>query len=742
MTPIELQSGAKPMAAETLIENIVELEEKHTTHQRSQHPKQHGCVWGEFIVADCIPDDLQVGVFQTVKRYPCWIRFSNAREKDDSQGGAHGMAIKLMGVPGSKILQGQEAETTQDFILFDSPVFFIRNLKDYLEFEQALDQAKGKPPLDFFFPNKFNPGTWRLKEFYILAVKLILLKRLFKLPSVFQTQYWSATPYKLGNNYTVRYFVKPVAQNNMPTRNRRTVNYLRESMVDFLRQRDAVFDFYVEVQTNQRTMPDNDPTVDWRSPVTYKLATLKIPAQIFDTPEQQTFGENLAYNPWHALPEHQPLGEMNETRKKVYQETSWKRHMWNGLVPREPQPQGRQPTWCTQNALTVLVPICTERQSELEAVLKKLSPEAFLGRSPATHLARFVVLHDPEQEIYQPHLLFTSNYDGPLEAYLQELSSAAATELDEIFRCCRDYTPGTAAEPLAWMRFIQVHSHHSQAFFVAAQGTTAQSILQNHQVCQRLDHLLDQPQAKAVFQDLQPLPTTPPPPEPAKPSPIQQLLEKLLKPIFNLLEFLLGIRKGPNDPSWRVPLNSAQQLRAEELQKAEDQFAQNQMTILLPIRCGIYKWILRGILELTKRRAQKSHGSLSGISTIHFARWAILEPGVVSRSEQSYLLFESNYNGSLDTYINDFVIYAGQRMNLIWGNCINYPRGGSGDIEWFKQHIRKYQFPAAIFYSAYPHLTISQVLINQAVCQSLSGFRQDPALKAFFTGSYGRAIAP
>jgi hypothetical protein len=66
------------------------------------------------------------------------------------------------------------------------------------------------------------------------------------------------------------------------------------------------------------------------------VATIVIPKQNFDTPEQNTFGENLSFNPWHSLPEHRPLGSLNRMRKMVYERISRVRHEMNSVPRREP----------------------------------------------------------------------------------------------------------------------------------------------------------------------------------------------------------------------------------------------------------------------------------------------------------------------------------------------------------------------------------------------------------------------
>jgi hypothetical protein len=41
--------------------------------------------------------------------------------------------------------------------------------------------------------------------------------------------------------------------------------------------------------------------------------------------------------PWHALPEHKPLGSINRLRKVVYERISLTRHVLNNTDRTEPQ---------------------------------------------------------------------------------------------------------------------------------------------------------------------------------------------------------------------------------------------------------------------------------------------------------------------------------------------------------------------------------------------------------------------
>lgn len=134
--------------------------------RRDAHAKHHGCVKGEFIIENNLSDEMKFAILKEPgKKFTACIRFSNGSGKPqpDSKGDARGMAIKLLGVSGEKLLTDEK--NTQDFVMINHPVFFIRNLQDYIDFIQT-QESEGKGPLKFFFPG-FNPLKWRLQEFAI-----------------------------------------------------------------------------------------------------------------------------------------------------------------------------------------------------------------------------------------------------------------------------------------------------------------------------------------------------------------------------------------------------------------------------------------------------------------------------------------------------------------------------------------------------------------------------------------------
>ncbi len=326
-----LNSGKFDRSADT--EKLAELNKQlRQPGLRGQHPKSHGVVWAEFTVEPNLPSDLSVGVFKEPgKTFPAWIRFSNARGDDDSKNGVHGMAIKLMGVSGEKVLDAEKDATTQDFLLIDYPTFFLRNTADYAAFFSELAKSPDKPPLKFFFPS-VNPAHWHTHEF----ITLLKMQRQ-RIVSPLETSYWSASAYQLGTD-AIKWSVQPSAANQSDRSVGTTKDYLHERLVEQLQTKEAVFDFLVQKQTDLQTMPVDDPTIRWdekKSPF-QKVATIRIPRQKFDGPEQVEFGENLSFNPWHSLPEHQPLGDINQVRKAVYQSVSEKRHQETMNIGGEP----------------------------------------------------------------------------------------------------------------------------------------------------------------------------------------------------------------------------------------------------------------------------------------------------------------------------------------------------------------------------------------------------------------------
>jgi len=302
--------------------------------RRDQHPKAHGCVQAEFSVEDDLPEDLRHGIFHAPRSYEAWVRFSSSSPlmAPDTKRDAHGMAIKLMGVPGFKVLDDERDAQTQDFILANNDVFFVRSAKDYVVFARAISSGR---VLSFFFG--WNPLRCRLRE---LSNMLTAVGK--RITNPLQTRYWSQTPSRLGP-HAVKYSAVPVSPIQTAIPDAPGPDFLRQAMAATLHREEVVFEFLVQRQTDPIRMPVEDPTVVWHERMSpfRRVATLRIPAQECDTPERRAFAEALSFTPWHSLPDHRPLGNTNRIRRRVYEMISELRHARNGVPREEPMEEPR-----------------------------------------------------------------------------------------------------------------------------------------------------------------------------------------------------------------------------------------------------------------------------------------------------------------------------------------------------------------------------------------------------------------
>jgi catalase len=151
------------------------------------------------------------------------------------------------------------------------------------------------------------------------------------------TQFYGVSAYKLGNENVVKYSMKPCSEAKAADVDRSQPNFLRDEMAAHLKDRDACFYFMVQLQVPGKNMPVEDTTVEWtesESPFV-PVARIDIKKQTFV--ENQETCEQLSYNPWHSLPEHQPLGVMNRVRKSLYLGVSRYRRSMNNAPLCEPK---------------------------------------------------------------------------------------------------------------------------------------------------------------------------------------------------------------------------------------------------------------------------------------------------------------------------------------------------------------------------------------------------------------------
>ena len=128
---------------------------------------------------------------------------------------------------------------------------------------------------------------------------------------------------------------------------------------------------------------------------------------------------------------------------------------------------------------------------------------------------------------------------------------------------------------------------------------------------------------------------------------------------------------------------------------------------------------LQGPLRHSTRHIY-NHGSLTGVTTIHVARWIYLD-------DKRRLVFASSYDGSLESYMDDFIDKVAWGLNAVFSNGVGYPRtnwlvsGGAQNEQAFKDYLRQRQVLAQLWYAAYDRLTAVNLQTNARIRAGLYG---------------------
>lgn len=396
-----------------------------------------------------------------------------------------------------------------------------------------------------------------------------------------------------------------------------------------------------------------------------------------------------------------------------------------------------------QRALTLIAPIDPKHQQKLEQLLLETDYKLLMSM-PGVHFGRLLILHKTQQ------LVYAVNHDGAYEAHLAAM--AQNPKLSTVFACCQGY-PATLPPDQAIPHFVGQYRQKVQAFYRGHRGLSVDQILLEQEMYEEIQSHLD----KAEYAGLPPLEACQaikkhiraclPALQPfqayrlpyIKPTLLRVLLIGLLlllivlafltriwlgAALVAMLLFTVGLLRWKETHDPILADNDIAMGNTSQLMSQEDFISQNQMTHYVPLKPGILRMaLLRTGLFLVNTLARYSfnQGALSDISSIHFARWQIINNG-------KELLFFSNFDGTWENYLSDFVDRACIGLTLIWSNTIEFPRtvywagAGAADEERFKNWTRKYQVKTDIWYSAYKNLTVKNIIRNH---QIRMGLQQD-----------------
>lgn len=299
--------------------------------ERGGNTKTHGLVRATVTVRDDLPDHLRHGIFATHRSYPTYIRYSGPGPEEPAdirEIGFGSMALKLMNVPGPKLME-EEEKYTQDMMAVTTPTFVTPDTHSNarLQYWSLLDLAVfyALDPRDSHILDFIMQGLWGETQRNPLGQR-----------------YWSCVPYLLGEGQAMMYSFAP--KSKVVTRipglpfGKVSPNYLRENMIKTLDEQDVEFDLLIQIQTDAHRMPIENAGVRWPEKVSpfVPAATIHIPRQKFDSPAQFEFTKRFKINPWHCVPEQRPLGNQSRARRRMYQELSKFRQDMNDTTHIEP----------------------------------------------------------------------------------------------------------------------------------------------------------------------------------------------------------------------------------------------------------------------------------------------------------------------------------------------------------------------------------------------------------------------
>ncbi|WP_374595399.1 hypothetical protein [Aquabacterium sp.] len=420
-----------------------------------------------------------------------------------------------------------------------------------------------------------------------------------------------------------------------------------------------------------------------------------------------------------------------------------------------------------QAHFTLVAPLAAGREASLRALLATMNatpgtadpynsvlPFAAIER---LHFARLVVLDDALQVdldrlgVPRPRLptvlSFMGDCDGPAQEVLAELVQHAGEGLRRIFAHCEGF--GADTDLLDWM---QAHDRPIAASYVNWVGRTVRQIKEESALQRALSATVSRAavnsgaQARALHTELRSfvngearagrLVLTPDAPTPLawRVAKIAHLLAvplvgllalPILIVLSPLLIYLLRTRETTDPEICHRPQAKA----LGELQVLEDIDVSNQYTAIGAVKPGLFRrWLVSALLVLINYACRHvfTCGFLARVQTIHFARWVFID-------DKTRVVFTSNYDGSHQGYMDDFINKVAWGLNLVFSNGVGWPRtrwlilGGARIEQDFKRYQRRHQVPTQVWYKAYPGLSLHDLTRNQRIREGLENTQMSDA---------------
>ena len=396
--------------------------------------------------------------------------------------------------------------------------------------------------------------------------------------------------------------------------------------------------------------------------------------------------------------------------------------------------------WEDQNGVTVFAAARPEAVNELKRELAGLEAQVRadgkpFSRSWRIHYARFVFIPeaiDPALGGAGPALMYLADFDGPRRAAaLEEIARIAAAEFDRLGPFLVDAVAPTVAGRRQW---LQDHVIPDATYYVNTIGRTVRQIRSEARLREAIEDFLDRtdipsqnPDAlRAQIQDfVRDEPSLQWALKPVEDGGwrLRQTLARiaillvaipaLIAALPALIVWVLAVR-------WHEKTETGEPPRPEPahvagLAEAEDRTLQNQFSALSFAQARL-DWLATPVVFLWLARFAVrwnffDRESIAGVKTIHFARWVFLDG-------KRRMMFASNYDGSLESYMDDFIDKVAWGLNAVFSNGVGYPRtnwlilDGAWNEGAFKHYIRNHQMVTQVWYSAYPNLSAIKIAEN------------------------------
>jgi hypothetical protein len=401
-----------------------------------------------------------------------------------------------------------------------------------------------------------------------------------------------------------------------------------------------------------------------------------------------------------------------------------------------------------QTILTFITKVKPESVDELKSLLNEIgsnveqNPYIPFNSLKRLHFAS-LVLHEDEDKGYSPYLVFENNFDGSLDEHLGELYEHAATN---------------APERARMIAYLRAHVQRPNAYHIGNVGRSVERIKQENRIRDDLENFLDGVvregqrgetpttirQRIRTFMQSHPMSAWAAEVQPRQTAMerflpwlkivIAGLIALILLPVLIPLVIIWVIVLRSKEKSDPVQTDLGDKQHVSELVEREDRthIVQNHMASITIVKPGFFRratlWTVLWLVNLFARTANK--GELSGIPSIHFAHWSMIYGG-------RRLLFVSNFDGSWENYLDDFIDKASTGLTAVWSNTVKFPRTsflvreGARDGVRFKAVARDRQTYTNVWYSAYKDLTVQTIDSNSAIREQLFTSLDDGAARAW-----------